>query len=175
MFRCFFARSCPSGRRSFCSSFLGHSKSGVYVCKYADVCLRHAAARRTSDDATSMKMLIFKVNRFEPTHERPETRRSRSSKENKRQRWFEKDPNYNRSAQRRISPVIVPSSRQKKPMSWRNNSINLKFAYRSTKRNVIVRDTFSSVDLSLRIRRSRNSETTSALFTLCDRQFRSGW
>lgn len=65
LFRCLFARSCPPCRRSLCFSFLGHSKSGVYVCKYADVSLRHAVARRTSDDATPLKMLIFKVKRGE--------------------------------------------------------------------------------------------------------------
>ena len=42
-------------------SILGHSKGGVYVCKYADVCIRQASVRRTSEGTTTMKLLIFKV------------------------------------------------------------------------------------------------------------------
>ncbi|CAF1298683.1 unnamed protein product [Adineta ricciae] len=41
--------------------FERHSKCGVYVCKYADVCIRHASARRTWEGNVGMKMLVFKI------------------------------------------------------------------------------------------------------------------
>ncbi|CAF1292345.1 unnamed protein product [Adineta steineri] len=40
---------------------LGHSKCGVYVCKYADVCIRQASVRRTWEGSVTIKMLIFKI------------------------------------------------------------------------------------------------------------------
>ena len=40
---------------------LGHSKYGIYVCKYADVCIRHASVRRTWEGNVVIKMIIFKV------------------------------------------------------------------------------------------------------------------
>ena len=41
---------------------LGHSKYGIYVCKYADVCIRHASVRRTWEGNVAIKMIIFKVS-----------------------------------------------------------------------------------------------------------------
>lgn len=40
---------------------LGHSKYGIYVCKYADVCIRHASVRRTWEGNVVIKMIVFKV------------------------------------------------------------------------------------------------------------------
>ncbi len=44
---------------------LGHSKYGIYVCKYADVCIRHASVRRTWEGNVAIKMIVFKVRRSE--------------------------------------------------------------------------------------------------------------
>lgn len=44
-----------------CVSILGHSKCGVYVCKYADVCIRQASVRRTWEGNIPIKLIIFKV------------------------------------------------------------------------------------------------------------------
>ena len=41
--------------------FLGHSKYGIYVCKHADVCIRHASVRRTWEGNVVIKMIVFKV------------------------------------------------------------------------------------------------------------------
>jgi hypothetical protein len=41
---------------------LGHSKYGIYVCKYADVCIRHASVRRTWEGNVVIKMIVFKVS-----------------------------------------------------------------------------------------------------------------
>jgi hypothetical protein len=41
---------------------LGHSKYGVYVCKYADVCIRRASVRRTWEGNVIVKMIVFKVD-----------------------------------------------------------------------------------------------------------------
>ena len=41
---------------------LGHSKYGIYVCKYADVCIRHASVRRTWEGNIKIKLIIFKVS-----------------------------------------------------------------------------------------------------------------
>lgn len=40
---------------------LGHSKSGIYVCKYADVCIRQASVRRTWEGNMTIKLIVFKV------------------------------------------------------------------------------------------------------------------
>ncbi|UJR30346.1 hypothetical protein I4U23_017882 [Adineta vaga] len=44
-----------------CVYILGHSKCGVYVCKYADVCIRHASVRRTWEGNLTIKMIVFKI------------------------------------------------------------------------------------------------------------------
>ncbi len=44
-----------------CLYILGHSKGGVYVCKYADVCIRQASVRRTWEGNLTIKLIIFKV------------------------------------------------------------------------------------------------------------------
>jgi hypothetical protein len=44
------------------ASILGHSKYGIYVCKYADVCIRHASVRRTWEGNVVIKMILFKVS-----------------------------------------------------------------------------------------------------------------
>ncbi|CAF4065350.1 unnamed protein product, partial [Rotaria magnacalcarata] len=41
--------------------FFRHSKCGVYVCKYADVCIRQASVRRTWEGSMTIKMIIFKI------------------------------------------------------------------------------------------------------------------
>ncbi|CAF0985287.1 unnamed protein product [Didymodactylos carnosus] len=38
-----------------------HSKCGVYVCKYADVCIRQASVRRTWEGSITIKMIVFKI------------------------------------------------------------------------------------------------------------------
>jgi len=43
-------------------NILGHSKYGIYVCKYADVCIRHASVRRTWEGNVVIKMIVFKVS-----------------------------------------------------------------------------------------------------------------
>ncbi|CAF0963185.1 unnamed protein product [Didymodactylos carnosus] len=43
------------------NDFLGHSKCGVYVCKYADVCIRQASVRRTWEGSITIKMIVFKI------------------------------------------------------------------------------------------------------------------
>ncbi len=45
---------------------LGHSKYGIYVCKYADVCIRHASVRRTWEGNVMIKMIVFKVRKYGP-------------------------------------------------------------------------------------------------------------
>jgi hypothetical protein len=44
------------------NDILGHSKYGIYVCKYADVCIRHASVRRTWEGNVVIKMIVFKVS-----------------------------------------------------------------------------------------------------------------
>jgi hypothetical protein len=109
-------------------SDLGHSKYGVYVCKYADVCIRRASVRRTWEGNVAIKMLIFKVNNcttIDCWH------RClcifRLSKANKRQLWFAKVRNCNPLLQHYNSPAIVQWSRPKRPMILRNNLINHRY------------------------------------------------
>ncbi|CAM4761475.1 unnamed protein product [Rotaria magnacalcarata] len=54
---------CNNGYHCTETSFnvLGHSKCGVYVCKYADVCIRQASVRRTWEGSMTIKMIIFKI------------------------------------------------------------------------------------------------------------------
>ncbi len=48
---------------------LGHSKCGVYVCKYADVCIRQASVRRTWEGNVIIKMIVFKVSLKNKVHD----------------------------------------------------------------------------------------------------------
>ncbi|CAF1079800.1 unnamed protein product [Adineta steineri] len=54
---------CQNGYHCTETSFnvLGHSKYGIYVCKYADVCIRHASVRRTWEGNVVIKMIMFKT------------------------------------------------------------------------------------------------------------------
>ncbi|CAF4290491.1 unnamed protein product, partial [Rotaria magnacalcarata] len=54
---------CHNGYHCMETSFnvLGHSKYGIYVCKYADVCIRHASVRRTWEGNVVIKMIVFKI------------------------------------------------------------------------------------------------------------------
>ncbi|CAF4665818.1 unnamed protein product [Rotaria sp. Silwood1] len=54
---------CHNGYHCMETSFnvLGHSKYGIYICKYADVCIRHASVRRTWEGNVVIKMIIFKI------------------------------------------------------------------------------------------------------------------
>jgi hypothetical protein len=54
---------CTNGYHCTETSFnvLGHSKSGVYVCKYADVCIRQASVRRTWEGSVTIKLIVFKI------------------------------------------------------------------------------------------------------------------
>ncbi|CAF4200989.1 unnamed protein product [Rotaria sp. Silwood2] len=54
---------CHNGYHCMETSFnvLGHSKYGIYVCKYVDVCIRHASVRRTWEGNVVIKMIVFKI------------------------------------------------------------------------------------------------------------------
>ena len=58
VFLCFIIHCCFN-----VNDLLGHSKYGIYVCKYADVCIRHASVRRTWEGNMPIKMIIFKVRK----------------------------------------------------------------------------------------------------------------